>query len=244
MKKVLLLAFVAAMSVASCTNEKATLSKTYYTLYHSTTEEIQGTDIEGVEWASDNEFVATVSNGVIEGQYVGRTNVNSNKQRLSFTVDVKPKYNLYKEPDIDWGISKATIKSRYGEPTASSGDVLFYESGNSDVPLYGYMFKNDALYGSAVIVKVSSASTLASFLIERYLTIGVDMDKYTAYFMHCSGKIKDPRIDYAVGMSYSSSIGAIAVLYTNAENNNNTKNKKSDINGAFTKALIDAKIKL
>ena len=240
MKKVLLLALIAAMPVVSCTNEvKATLSKTHYTLYHSTTEKIQGTDVENIDWQSNNEFVATISNDVIEGQHVGNTRVESPKGGLVFSVEVKPRYSLYDEPDMDWGASKATIMSRHGKPYISTDDVLFYESGNQNVPLYGYLFKNDELYSSAVFAKVSAISNLIDFLTERYITIKVDESTYTAYFTHCSGKIKDPKIDYAVGMSYSSSIGAIQVLYINTENNT-----KSDISGDLTKALIDAKVRL
>lgn len=241
MKKALLLAFVAAMSVTSCTDDeksKVTLSKTSYTLYHSETAQIQGTNIDACDWWSSNDFVATISDGVIKGQYVGSTWGNSS-QGHSFTVDVKPKYNLYTEPYMKWGASQATIKSYCGTPASSTSDGLIYESGNSNVPLYVYMFDNTGMYCCGVLVKVSAASTLADFLTERYLTYSVDMSTYTAYFAHCSGKKDSPNVDYAVSMTYSASLGGILVVYVNGNSSS-----KADMNGMIENALTEASFKL
>ena len=115
MKKLFLLALVATMSMTSCSKEESevSLSKMSYTLYHSQNEKIQGTNVNNLKWQSDNDFVAIISDGVIKGQFVGKTNVRESAHRLSFNVEVKPKYNLYDEPDMDWGTSIATIKSCY-----------------------------------------------------------------------------------------------------------------------------------
>ncbi|MCM1532013.1 MAG: hypothetical protein NC048_00970 [Bacteroides sp.] len=239
MKKVMLLAFVAVMFVTSCTDEdKATLSKTHYTLYHSKTERIQGKNVEDVEWRSANDFVATISNGMIEGQYVGNTSVKSKNNGLSFSVNVVPQYNLYDEPDIEWGASLATIKSRYGTPYSSSSTALIYESSNPDVPYYVYTFNNTGLYTSGVVVRVSAASTLANFLMERYVALSVDMNTYTATFAHCSGEKNNPQIDYAVGMRYYSSLGGILVAYAKGTN------AKSDIDSLLEQALTEGNVKL
>ena len=242
MKKVLLLAFVAAMSVTSCTDDeksKATLSKTSYTLYHSETAQIQGTNIDACDWWSSNDFVATISDGVIKGQYVGYTEVKATEQGLSFGVVVNPKYRLYIEPNMDWGASQAIIKSQWGEPVSSSNEGLIFQSGNPDVPYYVYMFNNTGMYCCGVVVKASAASTLADFLTERYLTYSVDMSTYTAYFAHCSGKKDNPDVDYAVSMRYSASLGGILVVYVNGNSSS-----KIDINGVIENALIDGEIEL
>lgn len=238
MKKVLLLALIAAMSVTSCTEEKATLLKTHYTLYHSTKERIQGTDVENITWLSNNEFVATISNGIIEGQYVGNTRVESKKGELAFTVDVKPRYNLYEDPYMDWGASKESIISHLGQPYSSSSDALTYKSNNPKAPYYVYMFNTTGLYGVGVAVLVSAASELADFLLERYVAYSVDINNYSASFAHCSGTISNPEIDYAVRMQYSSSIGGIVVAYVKGPN------AKSDMDVMIENALTDAKVKL
>lgn len=238
MKKVLLLAFIAAMSVTSCTDKEATLSKTHYTLYHSTKERIQGTDVENIGWSSNNEFVATIADGIIEGQYVGNTRVESTEGGLVFSVDVRPRHHLYDEPDMDWGASKSTIISRHGQPYSSSSESLTYKSNNPQAPYYVYMFNNTGLYGIGVAVLVSAASELADFLLERYVVYSVNMNTYTASFAHCYGKVKDPKIDYAVGMQYSSSIGGIIVAYIKG----NTS--KSDIKGVIEDVLIESDVNL
>lgn len=217
MKKLFLLAVAAAFVMASCSkNEEndVSLSKRSYTLYHSQSENIQGENVSSLDWVSDNEFVATISDEVIEGQFVGETNVKEISHGLSFSVEVKPKYNLYDEPNMDWGASMATIRNHYGTPYRSDSKVLIYESANNNVPYYMYMFENGKLKDSFVIVKLSASSALVDFLTERYLPIDVDMSTYTAYLIHCYGKISDPKNDYGVSFRYLSSVGGILVLYT------------------------------
>lgn len=101
MKKVfsLMLLFATIFTFTSCGGDddepdNTKLSKTSYSLYHEENQEIEGTNVSGLVWDSENEFVATVKNGVITGQFVGKTMVKSSKN-LSFTAEVKPRYHTY-----------------------------------------------------------------------------------------------------------------------------------------------------
>lgn len=216
MKRLFLLAVTAAMLMLACSKNEdndVSLSKVFYILYHSQTENIQGENVSNLNWDSNNEFVATVSDGVITGQFVGQTAVSESAHKLAFNVEVKPKYNLYAEPDMDWGASITTIKSRHGAPYISDSEMLMYESGNDDVPYYMYYFENGKLKYSYALVKLSAGSTLVDFLAERYLTVDVNISTYTATYLHLYGKKSNPQSDYGVSFTYSSSVGGILVVY-------------------------------
>lgn len=239
MKKVfslmLLLATMFTFTACSSDDDDETdstkLSKTAYTMYAEGTQNIEGTNVSNIVWDSDNEFVATVKNNVITGQYVGKTTVKSTTKNLLFTVEVMPKYRTYEEPCLEWGISKASIKAKYGTPTKETSDGLIYQTSNTDVPYMTFVFENDKLYVSGVICKTSIASQLAEFLTERYVPTKVDMSNYTAAFAHCYGKISDPQIDYVVGMQYGSSVGGLVVAYSPFSGSRSSN--KMDYNSAF-----------
>lgn len=193
--------------------DSSKLTKTSYSMYHEDEQNIEGTNVKDLVWNSDNEFVATVEHGIIKGQFVGNTTVQSTNN-LSFSVEVKPLYHTYDEPCLDWGASKSTIKAKYGTPKSEDSSSLLYQTSNSKAPIMLFMFENGKLSGSGVVCKISVASQLADFLIERYVPIKVDTDSYTATLLHCYGKLSDPQVDYGVVMQYSSSIGGILVAYT------------------------------
>lgn len=216
MKKLLLLVAMATMAFTGCSKDddsnKSQLLNKSYSMYHEDTQPIEGTNISDLTWDSENEFVATVKGNTITGQFIGKTTVRSTTDGLSFTVEVNPRYHLYNEPLLDFGASKAEIKAKRGTPTSEDTTSLLYETGNVNAPYELYVFQNGGLYTCGVTCKLSVASTLADFLIERYLTINVDMNKYSATFMHCYGKINDPQVDYGVGMQYKS--GILLIGYT------------------------------
>ena len=201
------------------------LSKTTYSMYHEDAQTIEGTNVADIVWESDNEFVATVKNGTITGQYVGKTSVKSVTKNLTFTVDVKPKYNTYEEPYLEWGASKSTVKAKYGTPKSEDTNSLLYETSNANAPIMLYMFENGKMTTCGVVCKISTAYQLGDFLVERYVPVKVNVDNYSATLLHCSGKINDPQIDYGVAMQYNSSIGGILVAYTSV---NNSKSRNTD----------------
>lgn len=192
------------------------LTKSSYVMYQDDTCDIEGENISKVEWDSENEFVATVENGIITGQFVGETTVKSGAGNLSFSVVVKPQYHIYDEPYMEWGASKAAVRAKLGAPYSEDTGNLVYRTTNSNAPLVIYLFENDRLVSCGVACSKSTAYTLSYFLVERYVPVRVDVDNYSATLLHCYGKKSDPQVDYGVMMAYNSKVGAILVVYSDA----------------------------
>lgn len=223
----MLLAAILVFSACSSDDEtdKVTLSKTNYVMYHDDRNAIEGTNVENTTWSSDNEYVATIENNTIVGQYVGKTVVKSANKKQSFSVEVKPKYHTYEEPCLDWGATKSDIIAKYGSPLAETEDVIGYKTSNPNAPLMMFTFKNGKLSASAVTCKISVAYQLTDFLMERYLPIDVDASNYSATLVHCVGKKDNHQIDYIVGMQYNSSMGGINVIYIPNDSKTRTAEK-------------------
>lgn len=209
------------------------LSQTSYTMYHEDTQDIKGTNLSDVVWDSENEFVATVKNNVITGQCVGKTAVKSATKNLAFSVEVKPKYNTYQEPYLNWGASKSAIKAKCGTPKSEETNSLLYETTNSNAPMVLYMFENGKMSSCGVVCKISTAYELGEFLVERYVPVEVDVDNYSAVLLHCYGKISDPQVDYGVVMQYYSSIRGILVVYVQGDSSKSRSANNIDYETAF-----------
>lgn len=211
------------------------LSKTTYTMNHKESQKIEGTNVADIVWNSDNEFVATVKDNTITGQYVGKTTVKSATKNLVFSVEVKPRYNTYKEPYLDWNASKATIKAKYGTPESENENSLIYLTSNTNAPMIMYIFENGKLSICGVLCNTSVATQLGNFLVERYVPVEVDEENNSVTFMHCYGKISDPQIDYGVGMQYNSSIGGILIAYVCINDSRSRSSDDIDFSMAFQK---------
>lgn len=232
MKKILpfMLLLATMLTFTACSSgddepDNTKLSKTSYAMYHEETQDIEGDHLSNVVWDSENEFVATVENNTITGQYVGQTTVKSAANNLTFSVEVKPKYSTYEEPCLDWGASKSAIKAKYGTPQSEDTNSLIYQTSNTNAPIMLYAFKDGKMTSCGVVCKISAAYQLGDFLMERYVPVEVDTDNYSATLLHCYGKTSDPQVDYGIVMKYSSSIGGILVAYTGA---NNSKSRSVD----------------
>lgn len=202
------------------------LSKTTYSMYHEETQTIEGTNVTDIVWKSKNEFVAKVENGIITGQYVGKTTVESATNNLTFTVEVEPRYHTYEEPILDWGASMTSIKSKCGTPEKEDATSLFYKTSNTKAPYVLYMFENGKLKTCGVVCKITIASQLSDFLLERYVPVDVDVNNYKATLLHCYGSLNDPKTDYGVVMGYSSSMGGILIAYTSVSD---SKSRNADV---------------
>lgn len=206
--------------------DNTNLSKTTYSMYHEDTQTIEGTNLTDIVWEPENEFVAVVENGAITGQYVGKTIVKSSTKNLMFTVEVKPRYHTYEEPLLDWNATMTSIKSKYGTPESENATSLLYKTSNANVPYMLYVFKNGKLYTCGVVSKITIASQLVDFLLERYIPIQVDVNNYQATLIHCYGSLSDPQTDYGIAMQYNSSMGGILVAYTSIDN---SKSRSADV---------------
>lgn len=179
MKKLLIVfsLVLAALSMVSCGRDKE--DEPNYpnkTMMAGETYTIPGKD--GV-WTSDNQLIASVSNGIVKAERVGQTTIRNGSK--SFKVTVNGKYNTFKEPCLQWGASKSTVKSFMSGYTLQSEDdeSIFYK-GKYREALTGYMFKSSGLYVSTVVLLTSSVSTdeLAAFLNERYVYVTQNSSEY------------------------------------------------------------------
>ena len=108
---------------------------------------------------------------------------------------MKPRYNTYEEPYLEWGASKSAIKAKYGTPKSEDTNSLLYQTSNPNAPIMLYVFENGKMATCGVVCKISTAYQLGDFLVERYVPVKVDVDNYSATLLHCYGKISDTKID-------------------------------------------------
>lgn len=136
------------------------------------------------DWVSSNTFAATVDNmGVITAVRKGTANIYSTSKDLSCNVSVSPTYTLYSEPITQWGVSKNSVISKKGTADSNVDSGLGYSTGNSIAPLEMYLFKNDKLYASAILVKTTYSDELVEHLSQRYKPVYVDTENYSFYFI-------------------------------------------------------------
>jgi len=131
------------------------------------------------DWASDNELIASVSNGIVTAERVGETIIRSGSK--SFKVSVTGKYNTFKEPYTQWGASQSAVKSYMTGYTLfkETNEVLYYTGLNKEMG-YGYSFTNSALSSSYVILQMTSVTSdeMVAYLAERYVYVTMDEDDY------------------------------------------------------------------
>ncbi len=209
---------VATFGLSSCEKDGLNLSKTSYTLYSDDSTKIEGSYLDNIVWDSQNEFVATAEGNILTSILVGSTTLSCGDATISVTV--KPRHTLYIEPYMKWGCSKSDIIAKFGTPDSETDTALGYATGNSAAPLVMYMFNSDKLTSCGVAVKMSYASELVDFIAERYVIL--EVDGTAATFVHCYGKVSDPKFDYGGQMDYSSSLGGFIVAYI--PNSNETSN--------------------
>ena len=135
------------------------------------------------EWVSTNESVATVTTaGVISAKVQGEANIHNNSD-LSCNVTVIPSYTLYAEPLMDWGITVDNLKSKKGTPEAEEDGILTYMVESNVIFSEMYMFEEEVLTASAVILNSEFTDEMAAHLGQRYLVVDVDAETYTMIFV-------------------------------------------------------------
>lgn len=132
-------------------------------------------NIGNAEWTSSNKYIASVEGSLLTANRVGTASITS--ELGSFKVTVKPKYNLYEEPYTDWGASLKDISSYM----KGNGYELYLQS--DDGPLYygkdsesyiGYVFSDNKLISSIVLLKTDFAEELSYFIDERHVFLGTN----------------------------------------------------------------------
>lgn len=236
----LLCTFAAAFVFTSCGSddegEKFSISESKLTLHFEETEQLSATT--NVTWSSENEFVAIVnSNGLVEGGHVGKTNIvatSTDGNSAKCEVEIVPVYSTYKEPYLEFGASKATVKSKetrklYKEQTSS----LAYEGENSFVELVLYSFDDDGkLKGASIALSLACASEVTKFLLERYQPAAVEDGVY----LFINGNAGD--FNMGVALSVESSYLAIVYLPSSSKGRSiEFENCKEELKSLFDNVI-------
>lgn len=150
-----------------------TLEETSTTLNSGETYQINAECEFPITYASENEYVAAVSeDGLVTANFVGTTNImlETEGDSQTFEVTVAPVSELYPEPEIQIGETKEAIIERFGEPGAETEDAIGYAGYSENTRFLMVAFTEDDLVDYyAVVLDVEYAEELDTFLGERYL---------------------------------------------------------------------------
>ena len=197
MKKVIFrllsLAMIVSLFMTSCKKDdetkELTLSQLSVTMVHDDTLTI--TANQKVEWASKDEFVAKISSdGKITARHIGETSVTAtiDGQQKECKVTVKPVYNTYSEPVLNFDLAKSEIKTKEKRHLVEETDTSLTYSDKTKY-LLTYLFskttsKFRAVYLYLNDITTSQASQIADFQTERYQPITIDKNTYTYYMIN------------------------------------------------------------
>lgn len=173
-------------------------------------------------WKSDEPLIAEVdNNGNVTANRVGETTIWANDE--SCRVRVRPKYNTYMEPCMDWGASESMVTNfmRGYKNLGKDGNTLGFGDVDNEI-VYAYLFENNSLLSSAIGVKPAKWEEVTNFLLERYVVIYVDEASPTAYMRS---------IDKKIGVAVSFNVSSVFMMVLYAPFNANSKQPKSVISG-------------
>lgn len=116
------------------------------------------------------------------------------------TLPTEPLSDLYPDPILDFGLSRAHVIERLGSPDRYIKDGIVYANFSMTAPYVMYVFEDDRLSGAGVLVRSSYTKSLAVYLIERYRLVATKSEYY--YFINSIAENK-PSVRVAVTLSKS-----------------------------------------
>lgn len=177
------------------TDTQVTITPTSISLYYEDTQQLSATN--ATSWNTEDEFVAEVNkNGLVTGGHVGTTKIvaSNGKSSAICEVTIKPKYNLYDTPILDWNASTSSIKSQetHTFSSSSSSTILAYDytKSSSNPCIVMYEFENNKLYSVSVFIDYQFHGYATNYLLERYQPVYSDKTSYTAIFADAYDKSK------------------------------------------------------
>lgn len=204
---------------------------------------IDGKNLIGLEWTATNSYIASINGDKIVPKHVGFTRMKCDLPGFLLTLQVKPKYNDYdlpivylpinsriisgdkdyyfiEENEMIWNAAPTTVylhehainPSRTRE-AKSNNTLQVFKTNNVKSPLVAYFFTNQKLTMSGAIIDPAYLSNLPQFLYERYEVFSVDVNKYSAYFVHKKGTSSEEIIDYVGGLQYYSQLGGVLLAF-------------------------------
>ncbi|WP_259014491.1 Ig-like domain-containing protein [Emticicia fluvialis] len=179
---------------------------------HQFTVKKGGNSVSGVTWKSSDTKVGTVDNsGNFKARKIGKTDVTASTSdgSVSASIEIFPYTTFFAEPVVDFGLSKASVKSkekRKLEEEATEG--LLYTGENSKIENVAYTFSNNRLEYAAVLFQSTSAvvKEATTYMKERYPVSGVDGSEI--YFFSDNNK-------YLAVMGVDEELGLVALYMEN-----------------------------
>lgn len=220
MKKVFLFFMVlSAVMLYSCKEDVITVKNgELVQLNHGGTHQIEAESISLIRYESSDEYCAQVSQyGLVQANYVGSANIllNNEIEEKIVKVEVKAVSSLYEEPDIAFGDTKLSVIDKLGTPSEDNGNTFIYKDYSSSVSYLLVLFENDRVLSYAVMLDHSYSSELATFIGERYRSLGV-IDKYFCYIN--SLQVADATMMVGLGTySYNQEVYDVAVYMSGEE---------------------------
>lgn len=141
-------------------------------MYSTDTYQIQATSIADITYAVENRYHADVSEeGLVTARFVGETEItlSNGEDSKNIKVIVEPRHTVYDEPDIEFGETKKSIISKFGNPHLEGEFVMVYDEYSTNAPRLIIVFDDGKVSVYSVMVKSSLISSLEDFLQERYM---------------------------------------------------------------------------
>ena len=181
-----LFAMVALLATSACTKDDE--------VYDDVTLKVGETytipNGKNTTWTASNPVVVSIVGEVITAEVVGTTQVSSTKG--SFTVTVVANDASFKEPILQWGLSKngvidAMKKNYAGYALAEESDNELTYYGTGIVTMYNYEV-DPTLSGSTMFVDADlvSPDAIIYFVSKRYVITEVEEDG-SVYFASTNG---------------------------------------------------------
>jgi hypothetical protein len=142
------------------------------TLYYGDKYQIEAISKATIVYSVENEYHAEVSEtGLVSARFIGETNIllSNGENSQTFKVIVKPKYDLYPEPDVSFGDSKSSLIAKFGAPDSETSEGIGYANYSNAAPILMFLFdSSDRMTSYAVTLNFTHLSALVDFLSERY----------------------------------------------------------------------------
>lgn len=190
MKKLFLLLLALPLFFGSCSkdddNGTIDLKTPELTLKFGEELQIKATSGTKITYTSENKYYATVSeSGMVAAGRFGETYIvlNDGNETKKVKVIIPKSSDLYPDPNIEWGISRASLIQKLGSPESETDNGIGYGDYSASAPIAMYLFDdNNKLIASTVMVKTGYSSELGTHLGERYMPLAV-LD-YTIFFIN------------------------------------------------------------
>lgn len=192
MKKLFTLATAIMLMMACSSESENRISKTSVDIFVNQTHQL--TYSSNCVWRSDNALIASVSNGLVTGHYVGTTNVYANNDACKVTV--YPRNEFYIDAFVDFGAHYTKARDYYlkkGAKELSSTSTGGFLEGR-DGEYYIYLCSNDVVTATALYTSLSRLEICTEYLLERYILVTEDDDIYMFI---------DPTQSFMVGLSFN-----------------------------------------